>query len=254
MSNTHFTFPSALHFLQSEILKFESERLSWEAERTTLQNDLYHSKNMNKTLLRRIKMLEVAMKDRGIQSNNSEENQWIVKADATESHEKDLKKSNLVVNQIHTTLSTILEKYCHVKEILNESLPKQDHKNPPKKVNDDYEDKLFASLKHSNDTDESTGEWQLKSSFTSHLDSVTDCQFHSERPFLLTCSEDCTIKAWKTDELIMEKQVIEPKMTYRRHTSGITSICFNRTDKDIFFSSGLDCMIYAWQLVPNERQ
>lgn len=65
----HYTIPGILHFLQHEWSKFEMERSQWEVEKSELQariaflnGERKGQENLKNDLVRRIKMLEYALK------------------------------------------------------------------------------------------------------------------------------------------------------------------------------------------------
>ena len=68
-SNVNYTMPGILHFLQHEWNRFEFERQQWEVERAELmakiaflQGERRGQENLKVNLIRRIKMLELALK------------------------------------------------------------------------------------------------------------------------------------------------------------------------------------------------
>jgi striatin 1/3/4 len=80
-----FNIPGVLHFLQHEWARFERERSNWEVERAELkskiaflQGERKGQENLKRDLLRRIKMLEYALKQERVKlqrlKNGGEEN------------------------------------------------------------------------------------------------------------------------------------------------------------------------------------
>jgi hypothetical protein len=72
-SNINYTMPGILHFLQHEWNRFEFERQQWEVERAELtakiaflQGERRGQDNLKINLIRRIKMLELALKQERI--------------------------------------------------------------------------------------------------------------------------------------------------------------------------------------------
>uniref|UniRef100_A0A674PDE5 Striatin n=1 Tax=Takifugu rubripes TaxID=31033 RepID=A0A674PDE5_TAKRU len=68
-ARAHYSIPGILHFLQHEWARFEVERAQWEVERAELQAQIAFlqgerkgQENLKKDLVRRIKMLEYALK------------------------------------------------------------------------------------------------------------------------------------------------------------------------------------------------
>uniref|UniRef100_A0A3B3X1S0 Striatin N-terminal domain-containing protein n=1 Tax=Poecilia mexicana TaxID=48701 RepID=A0A3B3X1S0_9TELE len=68
-ARAHYSIPGILHFLQHEWARFEVERTQWEVERAELQAQIAFlqgerrgQENLKKDLVRRIKMLEYALK------------------------------------------------------------------------------------------------------------------------------------------------------------------------------------------------
>ncbi|RMZ93045.1 striatin-3 isoform X2 [Brachionus plicatilis] len=71
--NTSYSMPGILHFLQHEWNRFEFERQQWELDRAELmtkisflQGERRGQENLKNNLLRRIKMLEVALRQERI--------------------------------------------------------------------------------------------------------------------------------------------------------------------------------------------
>ncbi|XP_064621222.1 striatin-3-like isoform X2 [Lineus longissimus] len=69
LQRTHYSMPGILHFLQTEWARFEMERSQWEVERAELQariaflqGERKGQENLKQDLVRRIKMLEFALK------------------------------------------------------------------------------------------------------------------------------------------------------------------------------------------------
>ena len=69
----------------------------------------------------------------------------------------------------------------------------------------------------------------------SHYDSVTALEFHPSEAFLLTASEDTTIKLWnfdmKTGVNVSKKPGVvdlEPVHTFRAHEAAITSLAISK--------------------------
>ncbi|XP_050019496.1 striatin-like [Alexandromys fortis] len=68
-ARAQYSLPGILHFLQHEWARFEVERAQWEVERAELQAQIAFlqgerkgQENLKKDLVRRIKMLEYALK------------------------------------------------------------------------------------------------------------------------------------------------------------------------------------------------
>nr|XP_023998909.1 striatin-like [Salvelinus alpinus] len=69
-----YSIPGILHFLQHEWAHFEVERAQWEVERAELQAQIAFlqgerkgQENLKKDLVRRIKMLEYALKQESVE-------------------------------------------------------------------------------------------------------------------------------------------------------------------------------------------
>ena len=67
--NTHYSIPGILQFIQSEWSRFELERAQWKVEKAELtaqvaflQGEQKGQQNLRRDLIRRIKMLEFALK------------------------------------------------------------------------------------------------------------------------------------------------------------------------------------------------
>ncbi|CAG9822648.1 unnamed protein product [Phaedon cochleariae] len=59
---SHYSIPGILHFIQHEWARFELERSQWEVDRAELQGERKGQENLKNDLVRRIKMLEFALK------------------------------------------------------------------------------------------------------------------------------------------------------------------------------------------------
>jgi len=77
----HYTVPGILHYLQSEFTSYELDRIRWEDERTSLkaqisflQGEREGHQNMLHCLVKRIKMLENALRQERLDKNDSQIN------------------------------------------------------------------------------------------------------------------------------------------------------------------------------------
>ncbi|XP_074441204.1 striatin-3 isoform X6 [Larus michahellis] len=97
----HYTIPGILHYIQHEWARFEMERAHWEVERAELQariaflqGERKGQENLKKDLVRRIKMLEYALKQERAKYHKlkygTELNQGDLKMPTFESETKDM--------------------------------------------------------------------------------------------------------------------------------------------------------------------
>ncbi|KAM4595182.1 striatin-like [Fundulus diaphanus] len=97
-ARAHYSIPGILHFLQHEWARFEVERTQWEVERAELQAQIAFlqgerrgQENLKKDLVRRIKMLEYALKQERAKYHKlkygTELNQGEIKAPSYDSDE-----------------------------------------------------------------------------------------------------------------------------------------------------------------------
>lgn len=84
--------------------------------------------------------------------------------------------------------------------------------------------------------------------FEAHPDYIRSIAVHPTRPFILTSSDDYTIKLWNWDHQWKNEQ------TFEGHQHYVMSIAFNPKDLNTFASACLDKSIKVWSLgsnVPN---
>jgi len=88
--------------------------------------------------------------------------------------------------------------------------------------------------------------WSAMSQLRSHLDGVRSVTFSPHSHWLMSGSEDGTVKLWNMDKLIRKKKASkkqEPVYTYRGHKGMVT--CVTASEKMIF-SSGVDGNVFAY--------
>ena len=79
-------------------------------------------------------------------------------------------------------------------------------------------------------------------SFEAHSDYVRCIAVHPSQPFILTSSDDMTIKLWNWDKAWACQQVFEG------HTHYVMQIIVNPKDNNTFASASLDRTVKVWQL------
>lgn len=79
-------------------------------------------------------------------------------------------------------------------------------------------------------------------SFEAHSDYVRSIAVHPSQPFILTSSDDMTIKLWNWDKAWACQQVFEG------HTHYVMQIVVNPKDNNTFASASLDRTVKVWQL------
>ena len=79
-------------------------------------------------------------------------------------------------------------------------------------------------------------------SFEAHSDYVRCIAIHPSQPFILTSSDDMTIKLWNWDKAWACQQVFEG------HTHYVMQIIVNPKDNNTFASASLDRTVKVWQL------
>ena len=79
-------------------------------------------------------------------------------------------------------------------------------------------------------------------SFEAHSDYVRCIAVHPSQPFILTSSDDMTIKLWNWDKAWACQQV------YEGHTHYVMQIVVNPKDNNTFASASLDRTVKVWQL------
>lgn len=127
-SRPHYSMPGILHFLQTEWAKFEMERAQWEIEKAELQAKIAFlqgerkgQENLKQDLVRRIKMLEFALKQ--------ERNKYHKLKFGTEleinhppSFEKELKDEQNIQESLQTTTTNNTTKWKHGRQLLRQYL------------------------------------------------------------------------------------------------------------------------------------
>ncbi|WWC89550.1 uncharacterized protein L201_004474 [Kwoniella dendrophila CBS 6074] len=144
---------------------------------------------------------------------------------------------------------------------------KEDRKTPSSSSDEDQLSSLTLNVddEESTKTEDSTSTngngqedkvWKTRRTLKSHLDIVRAVAFaHGPGVVLATGGDDCTVKVWGVDVagVMSQKpsaQEIEPIMTYRGHTSSITSLVIS-SSLGIIFSGSLDSTIKLWKLPSN---
>jgi coatomer subunit beta' len=73
-----------------------------------------------------------------------------------------------------------------------------------------------------------------------HTDYLRNLAVHPSLPFILTCSDDMTIKLWDWDKNF------ECKLVYEGHSHYVMQVVFNPKDPNTFASASLDRTIKVW--------
>ncbi|KAI6659241.1 Striatin [Oopsacas minuta] len=96
--------------------------------------------------------------------------------------------------------------------------------------------------------------WEQRYSLQSHYDSVTTLEFHPSESFLLTASEDTTVKLWNFDTktgLNVSKKPgvldLEPVHTFRAHECPIVSLAISKLTPK-FYTGDVNGNICTWNL------
>lgn len=95
--------------------------------------------------------------------------------------------------------------------------------------------------------------WKPKKTLRSHLDAVRALAFHPTELCLATGGDDCTVKIWRMDVAGLTSSVvrltteIEPQLTLRGHSAGITCLVHSPT-RHLIYSASLDSSIRVWSL------
>jgi coatomer subunit beta' len=96
---------------------------------------------------------------------------------------------------------------------------------------DDYNIRVYNCL---------TGEKVTQ--FEAHPDYVRDIAVHPLKPYVLTCSDDLTVKLWNWDQNWKLEQVFEGHQHY------VMAVNFNPKDPSTFASASLDTTVKVWSL------
>ncbi|KAG2381273.1 hypothetical protein C9374_006262 [Naegleria lovaniensis] len=88
--------------------------------------------------------------------------------------------------------------------------------------------------------------WKPKYTLKHHLDSVRSIAFHPTENYLISGSEDCTVKVWNVTKLNKSK-ANEPIQTLRGHTGAVYTVLCGSGQ---VFSAGQDDTIIVWNIPP----
>eukprot|EP00003_Mantamonas_plastica_P025589 TRINITY_DN5050_c0_g1_i3.p2 TRINITY_DN5050_c0_g1~~TRINITY_DN5050_c0_g1_i3.p2 ORF type:complete len:454 (+),score=141.87 TRINITY_DN5050_c0_g1_i3:2031-3392(+) len=127
-------------------------------------------------------------------------------------------------------------------------------------MNMTMEDPQAAIKKESTIVTGSEKTWKAKTTLRSHFDGVRAVSFHETEPWLLSASEDYTLKIWNLQYVgagggkkTTNAPDVEPIVTMRGHTAPIYSAILS-TDKDLVFSAGADKTIRLWSPTPGTAE
>lgn len=124
------------------------------------------------------------------------------------------------------------------------------------------------------------------SSFTAHQLEINSVQYSPNGRYIVTSSEDSTIKVWNAFDFSLLYTIKRPKpeldvifspdskflvaggrdslikfigihsgnvlKTLKKHRGAVTSLCFMPSDSDYLFSGGADSVVYKWNLTTND--
>lgn len=124
------------------------------------------------------------------------------------------------------------------------------------------------------------------SSFTAHQLEINSVQYSPNGRYIVTSSEDSTIKVWNAFDFSLLYTIKRPKpeldvifspdskflvaggrdslikfigihsgnvlKTLKKHRGAVTSLCFMPSDNDYLFSGGADSVVYKWNLTTND--
>ncbi|KAI8575566.1 hypothetical protein K450DRAFT_261266 [Umbelopsis ramanniana AG] len=103
--------------------------------------------------------------------------------------------------------------------------------------------------------------WRAKHNLRGHLDCVRSVSFHANELLIASGSDDGTIKIWDLKNSIVKDSVMQKKssheemdpiITYRGHTMGVTKVEIS-AEQGRLYSSSLDSTIRVWQLPPADK-
>ncbi|CAO3681577.1 unnamed protein product [Rhizopus stolonifer] len=99
--------------------------------------------------------------------------------------------------------------------------------------------------------------WKNRATIKGHLDSVRSVCFHPKEMIAASGSDDGTVKIWNLKRIANKDgkkgsfEEADPSITFRGHTSIITSVRIS-SEQNRVYSSSLDSTIRAWKLPPEE--
>uniref|UniRef100_A0A4W5K6E2 Striatin 4 n=1 Tax=Hucho hucho TaxID=62062 RepID=A0A4W5K6E2_9TELE len=267
------SLPGILHFIQFEWGRFQAEKYRWEAERdelraqvTFLQGERKGQENMKQDLVRRIKMLEYALKQERValvlasvtselpplidflypivpngpaESESEPANQmsWKEGRQLLRKYLEEVGYSDTILDMRSKRVRSLLGRTSPEANGAPASSEQQPAPDPEPLLQDNREE--FKKT------------WNPRFTLRSHFDAIRALTFHPSQAVLLTASEDGTLKLWNLNKAIHSKKNavldVEPIYTFRAHSGAVLSLAMGE-DGDSCYSGGLDGTVRCWKI------
>ncbi|KAH8928180.1 WD40 repeat-like protein [Atractiella rhizophila] len=102
--------------------------------------------------------------------------------------------------------------------------------------------------------------WRARKTLRSHLDSVRCIAFDWQDLSIASGGDDCTVKFWRlssqslgANNMRSSLPETEPQVTFRGHSSTVTSIALS-TQQERIYSSSLDATVHVWAIPSRDRE
>uniref|UniRef100_A0A673MQ66 Striatin-4-like n=1 Tax=Sinocyclocheilus rhinocerous TaxID=307959 RepID=A0A673MQ66_9TELE len=280
------SLPGILHFIQYEWSRFQAEKYRWEAERDELraqvaflQGERKGQENMKQDLVRRIKMLEYALKQErakhqklksGTDQSPGEkkpETEAEPNSDSEPTNQMPWKEGRQLLRKYLEEVGysdTILDmRSKRVRSLLGRNSPEANGPPPSEPPTEPEphsgEESLLVRqieeqikrLEQHDSREEFKKTWNPRFTLRSHFDAIRALTFHPSQAVLLSASEDGTLKLWNLNKAMHSKKNaaldVEPIYTFRAHNGAVLSLAMGEEGESCF-SGGLDGTVRGWKI------
>uniref|UniRef100_A0A8C2CBI9 Striatin 4 n=1 Tax=Cyprinus carpio TaxID=7962 RepID=A0A8C2CBI9_CYPCA len=278
------SLPGILHFIQYEWSRFQAEKYRWEAERDELrtqvaflQGERKGQENMKQDLVRRIKMLEYALKQerakhQKLKSGTEQspgEKKPETEAEPKPTNQMPWKEGRQLLRKYLEEVGysdTILDmRSKRVRSLLGRNSPEANGPPPSEPSAEpephgggesllvrQIEEQIKRLEQHLQDSrEEFKKTWNPRFTLRSHFDAIRALTFHPSQAVLLSASEDGTLKLWNLNKAMHSKKNaaldVEPIYTFRAHSGAVLSLAMGEEGESCF-SGGLDGTVRGWKI------
>uniref|UniRef100_A0A673N4F0 Striatin-4-like n=1 Tax=Sinocyclocheilus rhinocerous TaxID=307959 RepID=A0A673N4F0_9TELE len=280
------SLPGILHFIQYEWSRFQAEKYRWEAERDELraqvaflQGERKGQENMKQDLVRRIKMLEYALKQERAkhqklksgtdQSPGEKKPETEAEPNSEPTNQMPWKEGRQLLRKYLEEVGysdTILDmRSKRVRSLLGRNSPEANGPPPSEAPAEpephgegesllvrQIEEQIKRLEQHLQDSrEEFKKTWNPRFTLRSHFDAIRALTFHPSQAVLLSASEDGTLKLWNLNKAMHSKKNaaldVEPIYTFRAHSGAVLSLAMGEEGESCF-SGGLDGTVRGWKL------
>uniref|UniRef100_A0A9J7XBS0 Striatin 4 n=1 Tax=Cyprinus carpio carpio TaxID=630221 RepID=A0A9J7XBS0_CYPCA len=270
------SLPGILHFIQYEWSRFQAEKYRWEAERDELrtqvaflQGERKGQENMKQDLVRRIKMLEYALKQerakhQKLKSGTEQspgEKKPETEAEPKPTNQMPWKEGRQLLRKYLEEVGysdTILDmRSKRVRSLLGRNSPEANGPPPSEpsaepEPHGGGESLLVRQIEEQiKRREEFKKTWNPRFTLRSHFDAIRALTFHPSQAVLLSASEDGTLKLWNLNKAMHSKKNaaldVEPIYTFRAHSGAVLSLAMGEEGESCF-SGGLDGTVRGWKI------